>query len=251
MLLWVERGGRLVIIDRRPDDSLLPTSGDWKITTEYLDFPMAIDPASAEEMTKDVKPISPAQPTLLTRDVESVMPSRFFSAIKFFPVSKETKKGTANASPAANETMPMRKTKTFRFSVSEPSPVEPLSVSGDEPKVSPAPVVHLASSNGPLLIDYPHGKGRIFLLSDPFIVANVGIGLKDNLKLAINLLALSDGLIAFDEFHQGRGTTHNPFVSYFEGTPVLAICGQIVLLILLMLWTRGRRFARPLPLPAD
>ena len=37
--------------------------------------------------------------------------------------------------------------------------------------------------------------------------------------------------------------------SYFAGTPVLAICGQIVLLILLMLWTRGRRFARPLPLP--
>jgi hypothetical protein len=29
---------------------------------------------------------------------------------------------------------------------------------------------------------------------------------------------------------------------------VLAICGQVVLLILLVLWTRGRRFARPLPL---
>ena len=29
---------------------------------------------------------------------------------------------------------------------------------------------------------------------------------------------------------------------------MLAICGQIVFLILLMIWTRGRRFARPLPL---
>ena len=29
---------------------------------------------------------------------------------------------------------------------------------------------------------------------------------------------------------------------------MLAICGQIVLLILLILWTHGRRFARPLPL---
>jgi len=38
-------------------------------------------------------------------------------------------------------------------------------------------------------------------------------------------------------------------VGYFEGTPVLAICGQIVFVILLILWTRGRRFARPLPLP--
>lgn len=111
-------------------------------------------------------------------------------------------------------------------------------------------MVHLVGSSGPLLVDYPHGKGTISLLTEPFIVTNVGIGLRDNLKLSINLLALSDGLIAFDEFHQGRGTTHNEFVGYFEGTPVLAICGQIVLLILLIIWTRGRRFARPLPLPA-
>ena len=109
-------------------------------------------------------------------------------------------------------------------------------------------MVHLATSKGPLLIDYPHGRGRILFLSEPFIVANSGIALKDNLQLAINLIATADGLIAFDEFHQGRGATHNAFVGYFEGTPVLAICGQIVLLILLMLWTRGRRFARPLPL---
>src|SRR2546427_10596054 len=59
----------------------------------------------------------------------------------------------------------------------------------------------------------------------------------------------SSDLIAFDEYHQGRGVTRNAFASYFAGTPVLAICGQIVLLILLMLWTRGRRFARPLPFP--
>src|SRR6185436_13461141 len=114
--------------------------------------------------------------------------------------------------------------------------------------VSPAPVVHLSTSKAPLLVDYPHGRGRIVLLGDPYIVANGGIGLKDNLKLTTNVLAASDGLVAFDEFHQGHGTSRNPFVGYFEGTPVLAICGQIVFLILLMLWTRGRRFARPLPL---
>src|SRR6185295_4155848 len=37
---------------------------------------------------------------------------------------------------------------------------------------------------------------------------------------------------------------------YFSGTPILAIGGQIALLIILILWTRGRRFARPLPLPS-
>ena len=56
------------------------------------------------------------------------------------------------------------------------------------------------------------------------------------------------GLIAFDEYHQGRGVTRNAFASYFSGTPVLAIAGQVALLILLILWTNARRFARPLPL---
>src|SRR6266850_614746 len=34
LLGWVKRGGRLVIIDRRPEEDLLPASGGWKVTTE-------------------------------------------------------------------------------------------------------------------------------------------------------------------------------------------------------------------------
>lgn len=235
LLLWVERGGRLVLIDRRPDDSLLPRSGDWKVTTELIAFPSAVDPAIPEQMTEGVKPLQPSQPTLLTREIDSVMPSRFLSAIKFFPVDK-TETANQTASPEVDDNF-------FEDEEETPPPVV------DGPVGSPAPVVHLATTHAPLLIDYPHGKGRIVLLSDPFIVANNGIALKDNLQLAINLVSTADGLIAFDEYHQGHGDTHNAFVAYFQGTPVLAICGQIVLLILLMLWTRGRRFARPLPLP--
>ncbi len=120
-------------------------------------------------------------------------------------------------------------------------------------RVSPAPVVHLTTAQSPLLLDYPHGQGKIILLSDSYMVANNGIALKDNLQLAINLLGAypnssSAGVIAFDEFHQGRTTTGNAFATYFAGTPVLAIAGQIVLLALLILWTRGRRFGRPVPL---
>jgi len=72
-----------------------------------------------------------------------------------------------------------------------------------------------------------------------------------SVTLAINLVGgpKTPGLIAFDEYHQGRGVTRNAFAHYFAGTPVLAIGGQIVLLVLVVLWTNGRRFARPLPLP--
>ena len=242
LLRWVERGGRLVIIDRNPEDHLLPLAGEWKVTAELEGFPgLTIDPARPEQMTEGVKPLHPVQTTLLTRDVESVMPSRFVSAIKLFPVSKEAQKKSNQGGVGFSGDAP-------------PSPTGPgrggtIAITTSPSKASPAPVVHLSAASGDVLLDYPHGRGRIVLLSDPFIIANKGIGLKDNLRLALNLLATADGLTAFDEYHQGRGITHNAFASYFSGTPVLAICGQIVLLLLLILWTRGRRFARPLPLP--
>ncbi len=188
-------------------------------------------------MTEGVKAIRPAQPTPLTREVESVMPSRFYSAIKFFRATKNESKAATSASPSAAEEKPPSHSLSSK------------SEAANDSFTSPAPVVHLTVGQKNLLLDYFHGNGRIVVLSDPFIVANDGISLHDNLQLALNLVTTKDGLIAFDEFHQGRGSTHNAFVSYFSGTPVLAIGGQIVLLIILMLWTRGRRFARPLPLP--
>ncbi len=87
------------------------------------------------------------------------------------------------------------------------------------------------------------------LLSDPFIVANNGISRADNLQLAINLVTGGGGLVAFDEFHQGHGATQNALIQYFEGTPILALFGQFGLIALAIVWSRARRFARPLPLP--
>jgi hypothetical protein len=244
LLLWVERGGRLVIIDRRPEPYLLAASGDWTINTEFLEYPgFGVDPANPEQMTQGIKPLQPVQPTTLTRDVEAVMPSKFFAEIKFSPTSEDAtrKSGQGNNQPGEGSAGPPPPVNQgAKSNTSAPNATEPA---------SPAPVVHLASSGRVLLIDYAHGQGRIVVLSDPFIVANGGISLKDNLQLAINILSSSDGVIAFDEFHQGRGLTRNAFVGYFEGTPVLAIFGQLVVIILLIVWTRGRRFARPLPLP--
>ncbi|MDQ2976282.1 MAG: DUF4350 domain-containing protein [Acidobacteriota bacterium] len=243
VLRWVELGGRLVIIDRRPVEHLLPPSGEWTITTELLAYPsFDVDPEKPEQMTQGVKPLHPVQPTRFTRDVEAIMPSRFFSAIKF---SIPNKAATTNT---GEHTLPPGEGRDEEPPAPESVSKSTNAASSAQP-ASPAPVVHFTASNSPLLVDYPHGKGNIVLLSDPFIVANDGIALKDNLQLAINLLSDSGGQIAFDEFHQGHGTTRNAFASYFSGTPILAICGQIALLIILMLWTRGRRFARPLPLP--
>lgn len=112
-----------------------------------------------------------------------------------------------------------------------------------------APVYHVSDERGALLVDFARGRGRIVVLSDPFIVANRGISRADNLQLAANIITSGGGLIAFDEYHQGRGATRNQLAAYFAGTPILAMCAQLFLIAVAVVWTRGRRFARPLPAP--
>jgi Domain of unknown function (DUF4350) len=262
LLRWVERGGRLVIIDRTPNPHLLPDSGNWRIATELKQYPSTDAHAdNPEEMTAGVSPARPAQPTALTRDVESVMPSRFAALINIWPPEDkkpETGTGTQSQNPKGDEgTGVGPSVNDLTDQSASPEPPPPPKVVIDEPSpstarrpqlASPAPVVHLADYRGALLADYPHGEGRITILSDPFIVANSGLSRADNLQLAVNVLAAGGGLIAFDEYHQGHGVTKNEMLAYFEGTPVLATVGQLTLIVLLVLWTKGRRFARPLPL---
>ena len=252
LLVWVERGGRLVLVDRRPQVQLVPCSGEWRVTTEYGEVPsLTIDPANVAAMTENVKPVRALQPTALTKDIDWVQASKFAAGFSFVRLEKNPEgqaKTTADQpeAPVEEETDP-------EFDEEEPQST-PVTIDEQEADPSsPAPVVHLGDPRRPLLVDYPHGRGRIIMLGDPYLFANGGISLKDNLQLAINVLAAdptgaNPGLIAFDEYHQGRGATRNEFVAYFSGTPILPLLGQIVLLILLVLWTRGRRFARPVPL---
>lgn len=251
LLLWVERGGRLVLIDRRPELRLLPASGEWRVTTELGDFPsLVIDPANSAQMTENVKPARAVQPTPLTKDVDSVMPSKFASSISFARAEKTSPTKTdAGEQPVA----PYDEESEEDWDDSPPAPNPIAATTSEGEPASPAPVVHLGDSKKPLLVDYSHGRGRIVVLADPYIVANGGIRLQDNLQLAINVLganvaAGNEGLIAFDEYHHGHGASGNAFVSYFSGTPVLPLLGQIALLILLVLWTQSRRFGRPVPL---
>src|SRR5882724_8940544 len=157
ILLWVKSGGRLVIIDRTPDQKLLPKSGDWTIRALLTNFPWSdLDPTDFEQMTREVKPVSPSQPTVLARNVESVMPSRFASAIIFtrVPSLKKTDKANAYDEPSADESNDDDDSEAE----AEPRP----DISPDKPpSVSPAPFAGFATDRGSLLIDYPHGKGRI------------------------------------------------------------------------------------------
>jgi hypothetical protein len=250
VLRWVENGGRLVLIDRNPDTSLLPASNEWTVATMTPNYPSSeVDPTNLEQMTAGVRPMTPSQPTAFAREVESVLPSRFAAAITVAP-SKVSKKGVDGASGKNNSHGGNTEEPADESGDSEEtSPKSIIQPAKPTLAGSPAPVVHFESERRALLVDYPHGQGRIVLLSDPYIVANNGISRADNLQLAINVVAGYGGLIAFDEFHQGHAATHNALIQYFAGTPVMALCGQLALIGLAIVWSRGRRFARPLPLP--
>jgi len=217
---WIAAGGCYVIIDRNPlNEEKEKDKTSWDISSRQLEFPeFDVNPANVQQMTGKVVALQPVQPTVYTHNIQSVLPSRFASRMTVVP------------------------------------PQELETQDDDEPPFtetegkSPAPVVHVADDKGALLIDYTYGSGRVVLLSDPYIVSNSGIKLNDNLQLALNVLTAREGLIAFDEFHQGRGPIQNSFSGYFEGTPVLLIAGQVGLIVLLVLWTKGNRFGRPLPL---
>ncbi|HEY0081713.1 MAG TPA: DUF4350 domain-containing protein [Pyrinomonadaceae bacterium] len=325
LLEWVESGGRLVVIDRRPHASLV--EGDaWHISTNGVTLPERdVRADDAEALTRDTPQLTPVQPTLLTRDVASIAPSRYagrlVAARKVEDASADAESGDAspgatdtpvvvtqedierdaqnesaregaaeenqNAEDAASEAdenardeatgdragegagassdetearpspLPSGTPATREIPYGDPRPAvaPPGNAAPDVEAALPpswsAPVFHVSDERGALLLDFARGRGRIVVLSDPFIIANRGINRADNLQLAFNVIAGAggDGLIAFDEFHQGRGTTRNQFAAYFEGTPILAMCAQLFLIAAAIVWTRGRRFGRPLPAP--
>jgi hypothetical protein len=249
---WVSRGGCFVLITREPDLTRGASPQGWALTSRTSDFPgFETDPANASQMTKDVTALAPVQPTSLTHNVATVLPSRFAARLSLTPTEPEPPK-VAKKAPTPIFGVPDEEGPAYEEETAEDEPPPAPPIASGPPgqvKISSAPVVHIADNEGALLVDYNYGFGRIIVLGDPYIISNAGIRSNDNLQLAINTLTMHEGLIAFDEYHQGRGVTRNAFASYFAGTPVLAIAAQIALLILLVLWTNARRFARPLPLP--
>ncbi|PYP85118.1 MAG: hypothetical protein DMF61_17640 [Blastocatellia bacterium AA13] len=119
-------------------------------------------------------------------------------------------------------------------------------------------IAHVGSDAGTVVADTKLGKGRIIILTDPYVIANNGISKADNLTLALNLLAeRPEGDIAFDEYHHGYGISGRAggatagVMAYFSGTPVPWMMRQLGLIILLFVFSKGRRFARPLPLKRE
>ena len=226
LLQWVSEGGRLVLIDREPPKELVTTTANWKLTINYNEQAdvFAVDPSDQKQMVRDVMATKPVQPTLFTQGVNAVQTS-------FCAASVE-----------------LERFYEFRDDDASPPPrsARPLTV---ESPSQTAPVVHFAWDGRNLLVDVPYGSGKIVYLTDPYMISNGGVNLVDNAKLAINMVSAGDGIVAFDEYHQGYGTDNNRFLQFFAGTPVVAIFLQTVALIGFIFFSQSRRFARAVPEP--
>ncbi|QQS40835.1 MAG: DUF4350 domain-containing protein [Acidobacteriota bacterium] len=242
VLAWVSAGGQLVLIDREPDSEFLTTSSWWEIgvnegrnavsATERDYLTVSVDPANQGQMTARTSAVRPVQPSIFNAQVNGVQPSKFANSIRITRVPGQPEEdGTDDPGIGA--------------SGSEEDNAELPNLT------NLAPVVHLANDDKNLLADFPFGAGRIVLLTDPYVVANGGIDLADNAQVALNVIGSRTGPIAFDEYHQGFGADDNRLLSYFSGTPVVAIFLQFTALIALVIFSRGRRFARPVPAESE
>jgi len=251
---------------------LLPASGHWRVVSETVEFPGPdVHPDDVETMTRDVPLVAPAQPTALTRDVAEVTRSRFASRLHVnysaeAPTPAPTPEDEENPweEEDEREPPPAPKAETTPTPAAQSTPTQekqpphsggtptPVVVADEEPDAN-APVVHVwdgRAGEGALLVDYAYGRGRVVVLSDPYVVSNAGLNRADNLFLATNVVTGGrSGRVAFDEFHQGYGQTQNQFFAYFRGTPILWMFAQVALVALAVVWTRGRRFARAVPVP--
>ena len=251
LLKWVSYGGRLVIIDREPPLELIKTTANWSISADAESQPefFGIDPSNQKQMTEKTAAAKPIQPTVLTNKVNAVQPSLFASSISFQRFSDQvnpTYQGKAAGSPKVITGKDNNYNKNL-----PPSPSPTIAADEDDEIIETialaAPVAHFANDEKTLLADFPFGSGQIVFLSDPYIVSNGGINLVDNAQLAINLVESGEGIIAFDEFHQGYGAGENRLLGYFAGTPLAAMFLQFAALAGLILLSQSRRFARPLP----
>ncbi len=221
---WIARGGNALIVSRDPIQQFGGHDIHSEITNKNPEWE-----APAEKLVDSNSDGFITQPTELTKDLRGLALSNLAARMRFSPAEHGRPEGEATKSPT-------------------PQPAK------EKEQPLYAPVIHMGDEKGAILADFKYGEGRVVFLSDPFVIANNGILRGSNLTLALNLVNSlsaeeSARTILFDEFHHGFHSESNPLVNYFRGTPMPWLLGQALLAGLLLAYTYGRRFARPLPLP--
>ncbi len=113
----------------------------------------------------------------------------------------------------------------------------------------------IATENGTLLGYYynedetnPFSYVHIFVLSDPDLLANHGLGRGNNAAIAVKIVEYArnrPGLVVIDETLHGHATSVSSMGSFFR-FPQIFVTLQILALTIVLLWMAGGRFGSPL-----
>ena len=112
-------------------------------------------------------------------------------------------------------------------------------------------VTHIAAPDGPLLVSFTQGNGRVILASSAYIFSNRGLKMDANARLVLNLIGLAKktNVVWFDEWHHGiRPDSVIGPEQWLRHTPAGHAILFAVVAIFLALLIQGRGFGRPLPL---
>ena len=110
----------------------------------------------------------------------------------------------------------------------------------------------IANESGILLGEIDVHGSRVWLLSDPDLIANHGLHRGENAALAVGIIEAlrpAGGLVVFDETIHGLGREPNVWAALFEFPMVLGTI-QAAAAAALLVWASVGRFGAPRPPPA-
>ena len=108
-------------------------------------------------------------------------------------------------------------------------------------RASPAQAILIRAGGGEaLVLEEKLGQGRVVAVAAPEFLCNGWLETADNGRFAADLLSMTPGPVAFDEFHHGLGAT-GPARDWFNGLLGVGLAWA-VLAIFLGLVLRGRPF---------
>lgn len=114
---------------------------------------------------------------------------------------------------------------------------------------TPNEAVPLFADSGAAVVLLRRKTGTIIAVSDPAVADNTHLSEADNARFFLDLARTygSGGRVAFDEYHQGFQESDGFWDAV--GRPGQLVAWQLLLVMLLLCWSAGKRFGLPRPLP--
>ena len=112
--------------------------------------------------------------------------------------------------------------------------------------------VILGDEFGAVIWQKKFGKGKVILVTTPYLAANAYQDNESNFKLLAELVTKNSQKVFVDEYIHGykdkdakKEAGEDSLFNYFAKTPLLPALIQLIVLLLVLIWAENRRFGKP------